>query len=290
MMSSLSRTLGLAFALVLLLAGCSDNLFSSLNSAGSSDDPDVLLADARAALSQGDTTAALEYLQAAHELDPDHAEVRVTLVGTKFEKHNVDLLTIREIGEYIANERLAVRAKTTKTTANYICTFDGDPAQYAAFDFAAAPAFNRLAGLSDLFEEAETLLGDLEAGRVDLPDPLRARMLLIRAFTRAFRTMVAIDAEVKNLGIELFRLPGNDIGLCVNASQFNSVSAAQQLIDDIQEVIECTLLPGYEQAMDDLRARNELLGGDTSNVLVDVMGEALDAIRNTLSASCSASR
>ena len=47
--------------------------------------------------------------------DPDHAEVRVALVGTKFEKHDVDLLTIREIGSYIANGSKAATANDMAT-------------------------------------------------------------------------------------------------------------------------------------------------------------------------------
>jgi hypothetical protein len=246
----------------------------------------VLLADARAALTKGDTSRALDYLQRAHESDPDHAEVRVTLVGTKFEQNDVDLLTIREIGMYIADGSKAARAKAA---GNYICTFDGDPSSYETFDFAAAPAFQRLANLADLFEEAETLLGDLDATQTDLPENLKARMLLIRAFTRAFQTVVAIDAEVKNLGVELFRLPGNDIGICADVSQFDSVSDAQNLVDQIEELVVCTLLPNYEGALNDLRTRNEILGGDSDNMVLDVMNNALDAMRNSLNAACSAS-
>lgn len=286
MFVSLSRTLGVALVAGLLLAGCSDNLFSGLDSEGTSDDPDVLLADARAALTKGDTSRALDYLQRAHESDPDHAEVRVTLVGTKFEQNDVDLLTIREIGMYIADGSKAARAKAA---GNYICTFDGDPSSYETFDFAAAPAFQRLANLADLFEEAETLLGDLDATQTDLPENLKARMLLIRAFTRAFQTVVAIDAEVKNLGVELFRLPGNDIGICADVSQFDSVSDAQNLVDQIEELVVCTLLPNYEGALNDLRTRNEILGGDSDNMVLDVMSNALDAMRNSLNAACSAS-
>ena len=286
MLLSLSRTLGAALVAGLLLTGCSDNLFSGLDSEGTSDDPQVLLADARAALANGDTTRALDYLERAHEIDPDHAEVRVALVGTKFEKHDVDLLTIREIGSYIAN---GSKAATAKAGGTYVCSFEGGPSTYDAFDFAAAPAFQRLVNLNNLFTEAETLLGDLDATQADLPDDLRARMLLIRAFTQAFQTIVSIDAEVKEMGVELFRLPGNEIGICADASQFNGISAAQQLVDDIQQLILCTLLPNYENALGDLRTRNEILGGNPDNVVVSVMSDALDAMRNGISATCSAS-
>lgn len=286
MFSSLSRTLGGALVLALVLAGCSDNLFSSFDSEGTSDDPQVLLADARAALVNGDTTRALDYLQRAHEIDPDHAEVRVTLVGTKFEQNDVDLLTIREIGTYIAS---GSKAATAKSGGNYICSFDGDPSTYETFDFAAAPAFQRLANLADLFTEAETLLGDLDATQADLPDDLRARMLLIRAFTRAFQTIVAIDAEVKAMGVQLFRLPGNDIGICADTNEFSSISDAQEIVDQIQELMVCTLLPNYQGALDDLQTRNEILGGDADNIVLTAMSDALDAMRNSIDATCSTS-
>lgn len=278
-----SRTLGVVLVASLILAGCSDNLFSGLQDEGTSDDPKVLLADAQAALAKGDTARAVDYLERAHDLAPEDAEVRVMLVGTRFEMNDVDLLTIREVGEYIANGGMAAVAKAGP---NYICSFDEDPSNYEPFDFAAAPAFQRLKGLSDLFSEAETLLGDLDVAESDLSDNLQARMLLIRAFTRAFQTVRAIDQEVKRLGIQPFRLPGNDIGVCADANQLNSISEAQQLVDDIQEVLKCTLLPGYEQAMSDLQTRNELLNGSADNIILEVMGDALDAIRNNLDASC----
>lgn len=285
MLSAATRSLGVVLVALLVLAGCDDNLFSSFDSEGTSDDPEVLLADARAALTQGDTTRALDYLERAHEIDPDHAEVRVTLISTKFEHHDVDLLTIREIGEYIAD---GSKAGMAKSGSNYICSFDGDPSSYEPFDFSEAPAFQRLAGLSELFSEAETLLGGIDATETELSDELRARLLLIRAFTRAFRTIVAIDGEVKQLGVEMFRLP-DGIGVCADADAFGSISDAQELVDDIQEIIVCTLLPGYEQAIDDLRTRNELLRGEIGNELLDVMDDAFDTLRNNLDATCSAS-
>lgn len=287
MQNSSLRILPLALAACLLVVGCDDNVFSGLNSEGTSDDPQVLLADARAALVQGDTAQAIDYLERAHEVDPDNAEVRVELVGTKFEKHDVDLLTIREIGEYIANSNKAT-ATAKAGEPYYVCSFEGDPSTYPAFDYAQAPAFQRLAELSGLFEEAITLLGDLDPAQVDLPRDLKARMLLIRAFTRAFQTIVEIDTSVKELGAELFRLPSGAIGVCADATQLSSISEAQQIVDDIEQLTECTLLPGYDRAMDELRARNELLSGDPDNILTDVMGDALDAMRNGVSADCTA--
>ena len=286
MLSSFSRVFGGALVLAVLLTGCSDNLFSSFDSEGTSDDPNVLLADARAALAKGDTVRAIDYLERAHDIDPDHAEVRVTLVGTKFEQNDVDLLTIREIGMYIAE---GAKAAAAKSNHSYVCSFEGDPSSYEAFDFAQAPAFQRLANLADLFSEAETLLGGLDAVEADLPDDLRARMLLIRAFTRAFQTIVAIDAEVKDLGVELFRLPGGDIGICADQSRFDSISDAQALVDSIQELIVCDLLPNYEGALDDLVTRNNILGGDADNIVLSAMSDALSAMRNSIDASCSAS-
>jgi len=287
MLSSCPRLLGGVLVLAVVLTGCGDNLFSSFDSEGTSDDPNVLLADARAALAKGDTTRAIDYLERAYNIDPDHAEVRVTLVGTRFEQNDVDLLTIREIGMYIAN---ASKAARPKSAATYVCSFDGDPSIYEPFDFAQAPAFQRLAALTDLFSDAETLLGDLDAAEADLPDALRARLLLIRAFTRAFQTIVAIDAEVKSLGVELFRLPSGDIGICADQSQFGSVSEAQALVTSIQEIIVCTLLPNYEAALDDLRTRNRILGGDDDNIVLSAMSDALDAMRNSIDATCSASQ
>jgi tetratricopeptide (TPR) repeat protein len=284
MLQSASRSLGLALLAGLLLAGCSDNLFSGLQSEGTSDDPQVLLADAQAALAKGDTTRALDYLERAHDLEPENAEVRVTLVGTRFEKHDVDLLTIREIGQYIASG--GNPSVTAKAAPNYVCSFEEDPSNYATFDFAAAPSFQRLVDLNDLFADAETLIGDLDATQVDLPDDLRARMLLIRAFMQAFKTIKEIDYEVKQLGVQLFRLPNNDLGICADANQLSSISDAQQIVDDIQDLITCTLLPGYEQAMEDLRTRNRLLNGSEDNIVIDVMSDALDAMRNSLNAEC----
>jgi len=286
MLSSLPRTLGGVLVLAVLLTGCSDNLFSSFDSEGTSDDPDVLLADARAALAKGDTSRAIDYLERAHDIDPEHAEVSVTLVGTKFEQNDVDLLTIREIGMYIADGSKAAVAKSSHT---YVCSFDGEPSTYEPFDFAQAPAFQRLVDLADLFTEAESLVGDLDAVEADLPDDLRARMLLIRAFTRAFQTIVAIDAEVKQIGVQLFRLPDGDIGICADQSGFDSISDAQALVDSIQELIICTLLPNYEGALGDLRTRNEILGGGEDNIVLSVMSDALDAMRNSIDATCSAS-
>lgn len=285
MRTSLFCTLAVTLAVGLLVAGCDDNVFDGLNSEGTSDDPQVLLADARAALAKGDTTQAIDYLERAHDVAPENAEVRVELVGTKFEKNNVDLIAIREIAEYIADGSKALRT-AKNADADYYCSFDEEPGE--TFDFAEAPAYQRLVGLSDLFDEAITLLGDLDASEVDLSEELTARMLLMRAFTRAFQTIVAVDQEVKEIEVDLFRLSNGDIGVCADASEFNSVSDAQQIVDEIEQIIDCTLLPGYEQAIDDLRTRNELLRGNLDSLILDTMGEALDAMRNSINGDCTA--
>lgn len=288
------RTLSIAFVVCLLVAGCDDNVFSGLNSEGTSDDPQVLLADARAALAKGDTTQAMDYLERAYEIAPEDAEVRVELIGTRFEVNDIDLLAIREIGEYIAGSNKAAHAAGKATEPIYVCSFDGEPE--GSFDYAQAPAFQRLAGLSDLFDEAIALLEDLDTSQADLSEDLKARMLLIRAFTRAFRTIVEIDTRVKSMGVDLFRLPDGTIGICAEVSEEpDSIEEAQELreeaeelVEEVERLIECVLLPGYEVAMDDLEARNELLGGEPDNVVVNVMGEALDAMRDGVNGQCAA--
>ena len=271
-----------AFLCAALLVGC--NVFDGLGGEGESDDPNVLLQDARAALSRGEPQAAVRYLERAHALDPSNPEVRIELVGARFAQAEIDLITLRSLINYINGEEeepaaAAARTHSQQPQANGdFCTFDADRSALEEFDYTSASAYQAIRDQINTFEAAHELLDGIRPAALnDLPDAVRARWYMSRAFTRIALAIDAINSEVEQIEATLYRLPSlqNSIGIC---------AASEQALSKAEARIKCDHLPQIVVGLEELEMRNQLLdNADVSGVLddlrqvVDIVGAQLDS-------------
>jgi len=243
------------FFLCGMLAGC--NVFDGLGEEGDSNDPYVLLRDARAALSRGEPQEAVRYLERAFDLDPNNPEVRIELVGARFAAAEVDLLTLGRLVDHINGE-----GDTTSTALNAawqgkangaFCTFDADPSELEMFDYTSAPEYQQIRDHIDTFVAAHDLLeGIRPAALGGLSEEARAQWYLTRAFTRIALAIHAINEEVARIDATLYRLPRfrNSIGIC---------AASESALDQAEARIKCDLLPQILVGLDELEMRSQLL-------------------------------
>lgn len=258
-------------------AGC--NVFEGIGEDAGSDDPQVLLHDARAALDRDEPETAVGYLERAFELDPDDPEIRIELTGARFAAADVDLITLKGLVEHInsgAGLQASASRRAGKANGRY-CTFDADPATLEVFDYTSAPEYQRFREVIETFIEARDLLDGIRlADRERLTEALRAEWYLLRAFTRIVLAIDAINAEVERIEATLYRVPdrGNSIGIC---------AVSEDALDAAKVHIRCDLLPQILQGLDELRARSDLLddaeiGGVIADLerAVDVVGAQLD--------------
>lgn len=267
-----------AFVCAALLAGC--NVFDGLGDEGDSGDPNVLLQDARAALSRGEPQVAVQYLDRAYSIDPSNPEVRIELAGARFAQAEVDLLTLRELVTHINGDEgsVAPATLTPKQDHGPFCTFDADRSGLEEFDYTSAPAYQAIREEIATFEAARELLdGIRSAAFSELPEETRAQWYLARAFTRTALAIDAINREVERIEATLYRLPSvqNSIGIC---------AASEQALSRTEVRIKCDHLPQIVVGLEELEIRNWLLDdADVSGVLddlrqaVDVVGAQLDS-------------
>ncbi len=87
------------FLLALLLAGC--NVFEGAQEEGTSNDPEILLLDAEAALQRNEPDLAVQYLERAEALEPENTalglRIRAKLSTALLRSVDVDILTIHQL-------------------------------------------------------------------------------------------------------------------------------------------------------------------------------------------------
>ena len=269
-----------------LLAGC--NVFDGLGGEGESEDPEVLLQDARAALSRGEPEAAVRYLERAYSLDPTNPEVRIELVGARFARAELDLITLQQLVDDINGEAdngetdppvaSARRHEVAHQEQDGFCTFDEDRSSLEEFDYTASSAYQSIQVQIDTFRAARDLLDGIRPVVLNsLPDRVQAQWYLTRAFTRVALAVSAVNEEVEQIDATLYRLPSlqNSIGIC---------ASSEQALSEAEVQIKCDHLPKIVRALDELEMRNQLLDNpDISGVLddlrlaVDVVGAQLDS-------------
>ena len=100
------------FALTLfIIAGC--NAFEFMYEEGNSDDPDIILDDARIALQNGDTEKAIELLEKALDKAPDSQEIKIELASALFQHRDIDLLVMKDMADYISNSDATIDEKNS---------------------------------------------------------------------------------------------------------------------------------------------------------------------------------
>lgn len=261
-----------------IATGC--NAFEFMYS-DDSDEPEVLLDDARLALQTGDTDKAIELLTKALEKAPENAEIKIELSSALFQANDIDLLGMKELAEFIS-EPPSVSGKQvsgmqtsdyTTDTCNFQSTLSATELQ-----FTQSPAYQSLESNVDVLEQSIVLLSqtlDNEEAD-DLAENLLSNGYLMRAISNMAISVIEVKLQADAAGAKLYRLPGGNIGYCANDAE----SLAQ-----LETFVVCDKLPTINHAINDLISRQSLFSlGDTE--LVNAVSAARDHITDAITVSC----
>ena len=265
-----------AVALALLVAG-SCNAFEFMYEEGDSSDPEVILQDARIALQKGDTQKAIDLLEKALETAPENVEIRIELSSALFQGSDIDLLTMKELADFISNaEPNIVAGKNTSNQS--VCNFSQSPASTRILEFETTGAYLTLHSSQEVIARALELLSEnsqFEASS-ELASHLTGNAYLIRAIASMGKAILDIKKEVDASDATLHQLSNGSIGYC---------APDPASLSHIEEFVLCRQLPMIDSAIDDLISRQESLGIEDSE-LVDAVELARDEFNNTTSAAC----
>lgn len=260
-----------------VLAGC--NVFEGIGS--DSDDPQVLLRDARVALDRGDVQAAIDDLERAFELDSTHPEIRIVLAGARFKAADLDLITLKGLIEHIngVTETSSASQSVRHKANDAYCTFSADGGELEAFDYTEAPEYQHIRAEIETFVAVRDLLDGVRPSDLEeLPEEVRAQWYLTRAFTRIALTIDAINEEVEQTEATLYRLTQqqNSIGIC---------AASRPALEAAEVRIKCEHLPQIVQGLDELTVRSQLLDEADISGVIDDLRQAVDIVGAQLNSS-----
>jgi hypothetical protein len=297
--------LGLAVLGALTLVGGCD--------AGTPDDFDGLVDEARIAREGGDFSRAIELYEDALEQEPDSAPVRTELAATYLEDAELDLLDLDRFAQFLATgENGAAQPRG----AGGACDVAGDP-NWEPFDLTDVSTYQDIISHEAAIRLAIDVLaggGPVPGGSPVVPDALRFADLCTGIVDGELNyDRAAALAEMRALGLSdpqiASALAVNAVSLLLDAYYF--VAAAPEIAEldpqfyrhaETNEIRVC--VTDVEFDADDLRERSEpavkdigeslasldlrafLLGGDETQELVDVVLDAYEAVRDDLGPVC----
>lgn len=262
-----------AATVALLTSGC--NVFEPFYEEGSSNDPEVLLQDARYALESGDAEKAVALLEKAYEKDSQNPEIRVELSSALFQAGNIDLILMKDLAGFISE---APATFTGKSTSPLACTFIGDPANRSIIQFSEEAAYLTLLDQREVLDRAVALLDDLITSTLD--PTTRGNAHLVQAIGLMARTVLDVQARADELGAALYRLGDAGVGYC---------APDELALQALQSYILCDKVPDLDEAIDLLALRQTLLGSNDSE-LHDLLQDAREDIAAGITASCGIER
>jgi tetratricopeptide (TPR) repeat protein len=278
------RSAVLVLALALALGGC--NAFSFQDDAPG-DSPDELLESARAAMDAGDVEKAVDYLERAHDTDPEHAAVRVELAAALFAAEGIDALTLQQAAENLSGSvESATDALTAGTSAtgasskyqrssNLVCTDGADPIaeRYIRVELATVTGveifllsdavLGRIAGLiSDDFVSSKRF-NRLEAS-------LQGKGLLAKVVTEVATALVQLDRIAAEFDVNLYRTRDDVYLVC--APDDNALVTGESSL--------CSTARTIEVVRKLLVQRNRVIGTDPNGgILLEPLGRLLSALK-----------
>ena len=264
------------FALTMfIVAGC--NAFGFMYEEGNSDDPDVILDDARIALQNGDTEKAIELLEKALDKAPDNPVIKIELASALFQDGDVDLLVMKDLADYISDSGAASSTKSASAPA--VCTFTESPSSTRQLSFDTEAAYQTLQSNTDILERSIELLSrELNLNiSSELSENLTSNAYLMRAIATMGASVLAIKSTADSLGASLHQRSNGSIGYC---------APTPAAVTEMESFVLCEQLPIFDAAIDDLLNRQQLLGLNDSE-LVDAVEAARNELSNTASLSCS---
>ncbi len=267
----------LSFAL-LIATGC--NAFEFMHDEDSND-PDVLLDDARIAMQNGDPEKAVAFLEKALEKAPNNPEIRIELSGALFQANDIDLLVMKDLAEFISDDQTATSfAGGIAHKSLPACNFTDEVDTTTRIDFNIDPAYLLLLNNVEVLDRAlELLSSTLESEEAQaLTDHVRSNAHLMRAIANMATSVIEIKQQADAAEASLHRLRSGNIGYC---------AADEAALAQLETFILCEKLPAIDLAVEDLVNRQALFSTGESE-LADAVSSARAEISSAISRSCSA--
>ena len=267
------------FAIALFMfvaAGC--NAFEFMYGDADSNDPDIILEDARIALQSGDAEKAIELLEKALEKAPESQEIRIELASALFQANDIDLLVMKDLADFISASETGIASKYSQQR-NAACNFEDPLESTRVLQFDAEEAYLQLLDNTETLERSIDLLAT--ALNVDTPPDLADHIVgnayLMRAIASMGEAVLDIKSTADSLGATLHQRSNSSIGYC---------APTEDALAEIESFVLCEQLPVFNTAIEDLLFRQNLLGL-TESELVDAVTLARDELNNATNLSCS---
>ncbi|MEM8484642.1 MAG: tetratricopeptide repeat protein [Bacteroidota bacterium] len=268
----------LSFGL-LIATGC--NAFEFMHDE-ESNDPDVLLDDARIAMQNGDPEKAVDFLEKALEKAPENPEIRIELSAALFQSNEIDLLVMKDLAEFISDDQNATHlAGGIAYKSPPACNFRDEVDTTIRIDFDIDPAYLLLLDNEEVLQRAVSLLSstlESEAAQA-LTDHVRSNAHLMRAIANMATSIIEIKQQADAAEASLHRLRSGNIGYCAA----NDAALAQ-----LETFILCEKLPVIDEAVADLVNRQALFSTGESE-LADAVATARTEISSAITRSCQVS-
>ena len=262
-----------ALALCMLIAaGC--NAFEFMHEAGDTNDPYVLLGDARLAMQNGDAAQAATLLEKALAKAPENQEIKIELASALFQANHIDLHLMKDLADFIADRESSNISKIQPASINN-CSFDASFSSHRKLKFDEVDAYTQLLNNTETLERTLNLLSESLDGQ-DLSTYFIGNAYLMRAIAAMGTSIVKIKARADSLNASLYQHPQGYIGYC---------APTQAAREEIETYVLCEKLPVVNAAIDDLLYRQSLLGIADSE-LVETVSRARDELANPTSLSC----
>lgn len=265
----------------LLVGGC--NVFD-----GVTPEPntiDELLADARAALAEGNSARAVQFLERAFELDSSDVRVRVELGNALYSEHGIDVFSLRAAVDYLVEQpdsSTSPAAGALSRDAN-VCT-DGDrPEPSATERYARVPMnadpLRRLVERRPVVERVRRLVVDGVLSRrlesfAEASVSVRRKGFLVGAVTESVVGITGVHESFVGAESMLF--------LDREAQPHRALIACADGEDALARNHDalCALSDATQPSIQWLRARNRLSErGEEGAVLIDPLRDLANAAR-----------
>ena len=299
-------------AAALVLGAC--NVFEGLYEEGESEDPKVLLNDARAAIQDGRVDDAVAHLSVAHEKEPDNIEVRAELASAILVQNEVDVMLIKDLADDI---RLALEGGASKSGGcpeDVPCNFDCSVAKSVTpFSYEEFDAYQRLEKVLDALKKVDALvqqplteLGATPGTRFDTPEKrkelfnglvakiqvtssssnarrIAGTLLMAAGITKLATTLAEIEQAAQRNKIQLYSVES------ISGSKFIDYCGR-----DVDQFVVGTMCPATSIAyftLDMLAARAENLSAGSSEAgvsreLVEAGNDLFDEITTEVQTQC----
>jgi tetratricopeptide (TPR) repeat protein len=265
-------------SMLFMSAGC--NVFEPFYSEGASDNPDVLLDDARYALMNGDPDKAVSILEKAYAIDSTNTEVRVELASALFQANGIDLLMMKDLAEFITESSGSAGAfagkNPDKNFGNPLaCSFVGTSSDYQALQFETEPAYLTIIEHSAVIDRVAALIEGIADTGDDLSANARANQQMTRAIANLAAAIKLITGAAEQAGGGIYTI-GNGVGYC---------APDEVALQALEATIICEAVPYLDRAVEALAARQAILDSDDAEFF-ELVQDVRDDIAASITATC----